>query len=225
MTDPTFHVVDDPAAAVAALLVETARLGGSIVLTGGSSPGRAYELAAALEPDWSRAQVWWGDERCVAPGDERSNFGLAKKTLLDRLAGRPTVYRMRGEIDPAEAAGEYAEQLAGVTFDLLLLGLGPDGHVASLFPHSPQLGERDRPVTHGPPGLEPFVERLTLTLPALLAARRIVVLTTGAEKAEAVDRGFRRPPSEDVPASLLRASDAPLDVYLDAPAATGAAAS
>jgi 6-phosphogluconolactonase len=215
MTDATFHVLDDPAAAVAELLAGEARRGGEIVLTGGSSPARAYELAASLEPDWSAAGAWWGDERCVPPDDDRSNFGLAKRTLFDRLEKAPELHRMRGEIDPEDAAAAYTRELAGVTFDLLLLGLGPDGHVASLFPGSPQLAEHERLVTHGPAGLDPFVERLTLTLPALLSARRIVVLTTGTEKAEAIERAFREPPSIDVPASLLRSSEAPLDVYLD----------
>jgi 6-phosphogluconolactonase len=224
MTESRLHVLDDPAAAVAQLLAVEARRGGAIVLTGGSGVGRAYELAATLEPDWSRAQAWWGDERCVPPDDERSNFGLAKRALLDRLATPPEVHRIRGELAPADAAAEYERELGGTTPDLLLLGLGPDGHVASLFPGSPQLAERSQLVTHGPAGLEPFVERVTLTLPALLSARRIVVLVAGAAKAEAVERAFRGPVDEDVPASLLRHGDAPIDVYLDPAAATGEAA-
>src|SRR5690349_13358854 len=102
MSEPRFHVSDDPAAAVADLLAAEARRGGTIVLTGGSAPERAYELAAALEPDWSHATVYWGDERCVPPDDERSNYGLARRTLLDRLTKLPTVYRMRGELPPSE---------------------------------------------------------------------------------------------------------------------------
>ncbi|HUY70630.1 MAG TPA: 6-phosphogluconolactonase [Gaiellaceae bacterium] len=223
MTEGRLHVFDDPAGAVAQLLAAEARRGGAIVLTGGSTPERAYELAARLEPDWSRAQVFWGDERCVPPDDGRSNFGLAKRALLDRLAALPDVHRIRGELAPAAAAAEYEAELGEATPDLLLLGLGPDGHVASLFPGSPQLAERARLVTHGPAGLEPFVERVTLTLPALLTARRIVVLVAGAGKAEAVERSFRGPVDEEVPASLLRRGEAPLDVYLDPAAATGAA--
>src|SRR5260221_14130082 len=131
MTEPRLHVLDDPAGAVGDLLAEAARRGESIVLTGGSSPGAAYERAAAVEPDWSSASVWWGDERCVPPDDERSNYLLAKRTLLDRLGEQPDVHRIRGELDPADASGEYEKHLEGVTLDLLLLGLGPDGHVAS----------------------------------------------------------------------------------------------
>jgi 6-phosphogluconolactonase len=221
MSEPSLHVVDDPAAEVGALLAAQARDGGAIVLTGGSTPGQAYERAAALEPDWSRVSLWWGDERCVPPDDERSNFALAKRTLLDRLAGEPAeVHRIRGELQPADAAGEYDRQLDDVDLDLLLLGLGPDGHVASLFPGSPQLAIRDARATSGPAGLEPFVDRVTLTLPTLLGARRIVFLVTGEGKAAAAARAFRGPVTDDVPASLLRAGTAPIDVYLDIPAAT-----
>jgi 6-phosphogluconolactonase len=219
MSEPRLYVEDDPSESVAALLAEAAARGETIVLTGGSSIARAYERAAALQPDWSEAAVWWGDERCVPPEDERSNFGLAKRTLLDSLAEQPEVHRIRGELQPADAAGEYDKDLEDVDFDLLLLGLGPDGHMASLFPGSQQLHERERRATSGEAGLEPFVDRVTMTLPALLAAKRTVFLVTGADKAEAVARAFAAAPSEDVPASLLRAGAGPLDVYLDAEAA------
>src|SRR5215212_2282887 len=131
MADVTLHVADEPAAAVAKLLAEQARRGGTIVLTGGRSPGDAYAQAAQLEPDWSGASVWWGDERSVPPDDERSNYALAKRTLLDRLEREPDVHRIRGELRPADAGAEYDRALEGVQLDLLLLGLGPDGHVAS----------------------------------------------------------------------------------------------
>jgi 6-phosphogluconolactonase len=211
------HVRTDPARSVGELLAGT---GGRVALTGGATVGLAYEHAARLRPDWSDRSLYWSDERCVPPDDERSNYGLAKRTLLDRLARAPEVHRIRGELEPAAAAAEYERSLAGVRFDLLLLGLGPDGHVASLFPGSPQLAVRDRLVTHGPAGLEPLVERVTLTIPALLATDRIVFLVTGAEKADAVRRAFLGPIADEVPASLLRAGAAPIDVYLD-PAAAG----
>jgi 6-phosphogluconolactonase len=221
MTSPNLYVLDTPAHAVGELLAEGARAGATIVLTGGSGVGEAYEHAAALESDWSEAALWWGDERCVPPDDERSNYGLAKRTLLDRIADQPEVHRIRGEIDPADASGEYDRKLEGVALDLLLLGLGPDGHVASLFPGSPQLAERERLVTSGPAGLEPFVDRVTMTLPALLSAERIIFLVRGAAKADAVERAFRGEISPDVPASLLRDGDAPIDVFLDAAASGG----
>ncbi|MBV8080734.1 MAG: 6-phosphogluconolactonase [Actinobacteria bacterium] len=215
MTRPRIHVVLDPAAVVGGLLAEAAARGETIVLTGGSTPGKAYERAAALEPNWSNVSLWWGDERCVPPDDDRSNYGLAKRTLLDRLAGEPDVHRIRGELQPADAAGEYEKAIEGATLDLLLLGLGPDGHVASLFPGSQQLFERDRLVTSGEAGLEPFVDRVTLTLPALLSAKRVVFLVAGGDKADAVARAFTGEITDDVPAGLLRTGDAPIDVYVD----------
>jgi 6-phosphogluconolactonase len=212
---PDLHIVDDPAAAVGELLAEQARRGGSIVLTGGSSPGNAYRRAAELEPDWSRVTVWWGDERCVPPDDERSNYRLAKETLLDRLDTPPrAVHRIRGEAPPAEAAAELDAALADVTLDFLLLGLGPDGHMASLFPGSPQLGVTDRRATDGPPGLEPWVHRVTFTVPTIQSASRIVFLVAGEAKADAVLRAFGGDISPEVPASLARLAPT-VEVFLD----------
>ena len=129
---------------VAERLAEQAHSGGSIVLTGGSTPRLAYEIAAGLAPDWSRVELWWGDERCVAPDDELSNYGMAKRALLDRLERRPdAIHRMQGELGRDAGAESYERELAGAgTFDLVLLGLGPDGHVASLFPASPRSTRR-----------------------------------------------------------------------------------
>ena len=105
MTEPRLSVVDNPGRGVGKLLAEAARQGVSIVLTGGSTPGQAYEHAAELEPDWSKASVWWSDERCVPPDDERSNYGLAKRTLLDRLEKQPDVHRIRGELNGPARCG------------------------------------------------------------------------------------------------------------------------
>jgi len=219
MPELRLHVLDDPTAAVAELLATQASSASAIVLTGGTSIGRAYELAAAAQPDWHRVSLWWGDERCVPPQDERSNYGLARRMLLDRLSALPVIHRIRGELEPTDAARAYDEALAGVQLELLLLGLGRDGHVASLFPGSVQLRERGRRVTSGPAGLEPFVERVTMTLPTLCSASRIVFLVTGAAKASAVARAFRGPISDDTPASLLRESDAAIEVFCDLDAA------
>ncbi|HEY2327179.1 MAG TPA: 6-phosphogluconolactonase [Gaiellaceae bacterium] len=217
---PDLHVLDDPADRVADLLVEAARAGQSIVLTGGSAPGRAYELAAAREPDWSTSTVWWGDERCVPPGDDRSNYKLAHETLLSRLEKQPReLHRIRGELAPDEAARELDGSLDGVQLDFLLLGLGPDGHCASLFPGSPQLDVTDRRAVAGPAGLEPFVERVTMTLPVLQAAKRIVFIVTGDQKADAVALAFGGEISRKIPASLTRLSESVVAVYLD-PAAS-----
>jgi len=217
---PEVHVSDDPARAVGALLAEQARRGGSIVLTGGTTPATAYHLAAESAPDWGGVDVWWGDERCVPPDDERSNYRLAKQNLLDRLEHPPREeHRIRGELQPADAAGELDVALDGVELDLLLLGLGPDGHIASLFPKSPQLDVEDKRATSGPAGLEPWVDRVTMTLPTLLAAKRIVVLVSGANKADAVAAAFAGPVTRDVPGSLLRQAGAPVEVYADRAAA------
>jgi 6-phosphogluconolactonase len=208
VTDVDLVVLDDAEAAaarVADLLAEAADRGDDIVLTGGSTPGRAYELAAERQPNWHSAGVWWGDERCVPPHDERSNFGLARDTLLERVEVRPrAIHRIRGELEPEAAAEEYERELEGVTLDLLLLGIGPDGHVASLFPNEPTLEEQRRLVIAAHPKLEPFVERVTLTLPALNAARRVVFLVSGEEKADAVARAFAASPSPATPSSLVR---------------------
>jgi 6-phosphogluconolactonase len=221
--DIEIFVEDDAesaAARVAGLLAEAARAGGEIALTGGSTPARSYELAAALEGDWSRAGVWWGDERCVPPDDERSNFGLARKTLLDRLGAPPRrVARIRGEDEPAAAAAEYERELDGTRFDLLLLGLGGDGHVASLFPNAPGLDERERLVIPAEPKLDPFVERVTLTPPALRAARLIVFLVTGEDKADAVAAALAGDPDPAVPGSLVRADAGETRAVVDRAAA------
>lgn len=210
---PEIHIVDDPAAAVGEILADQARRGGSIVLTGGTSPGRAYEHAAERAPDWSRITLWWGDERCVPPDDDRSNYLLARQTLLKRLAVEPrTVHRIEGELAPDEAARRLDAALEGAELDLLLLGMGPDGHVASLFPGSPQLAVTDRRAVSGPPGLEPFVERVTMTMPVLRAARRTVLLITGEQKADAIARALA---GDDLPVAHVLPDAV---VFLDGPA-------
>jgi 6-phosphogluconolactonase len=219
-SQPEISVVDSPARVVGELLAAQARAGGSIVLTGGSAVGEAYEHAAALEPDWSKVSLWWGDERCVPPDDERSNYRLAKETLLDRLAEQPAeVHRIRGELQPADAAGELDHALADVTLDFLLLGIGPDGHCASLFPGSPQLRVEDARATSGEAGLEPFVDRVTMTMPTLRSARRIVFIAGGEGKADAIARAFGGEISEDVPSSLVRLAPVPVEVIVDRAAA------
>jgi 6-phosphogluconolactonase len=218
---PEITVVDDPAILVGRLLAEQARREGSIVLTGGSAVGEAYAHAASLEPDWSRVELWWGDERCVPPEDERSNYRLAKETLLDNLSEQPReVHRIRGELQPADAAGELDRALDGATLDFLLLGIGPDGHCASLFPGSPQLRVDDARATSGAAGLEPYVDRVTMTMPTLRSARRIVFIASGDSKADAIARAFGGEISDDVPSSLVRLAPVPVEVVVDAAAAS-----
>ena len=221
MSDVEIVVADDPAALVADLLAQAAQDGGHVVLTGGSTPGRAYELAAERHPDWSRTQLWWGDERCVPPDDDRSNFGMAKRALLDRIAQQPTaVHRMRGELGPEAGADDYDRELGDLArFDFLLLGLGSDGHMASLYPDQPTLDETERRVIGAEAKLDPYVDRITLTLPMLRAARAIVFLVAGADKAEACVRAFAGEPSRSTPASLVRAVSGTTTAVLDPAAA------
>ena len=222
-------VHNDPAARCAELLCSAAESGAHIALTGGSTPGDAYRRAAAMGADWSRATLWWGDERCVPPDDERSNYRLAREALIDRLPedGRPDVHRIAGERGPHDGADDYERDLRATLgaerprLDLVLLGLGPDAHVASLFPGHATLRERDRLVVgEDEAGLGPFVPRVTMTLPMLSDGRRIVFLVTGDGKAEAVERAFGGDePREDAPGSLVRPRDGEMTVLLDEAAA------
>ena len=208
------HVVGDELAAAA-------RSGGSVVLTGGTTPGRAYQLAAEREPDWSAASLWWGDERCVPPEDELSNFRVARENLLDRIEAPPReVQRIRGELGAAEAAREYDELLRSARLDYLLLGLGADGHTASLFPEQPTLHERERRAIPAEPKLEPFVERVTLTVPVLCSVPEVVFIVTGEAKAEAVERAFARSPCPETPGSLIRSAQGRTRVVADESAAS-----
>jgi 6-phosphogluconolactonase len=224
MSSVDITVVADAAEAaqlVAERLAEQARAGGSIVLTGGSTPRRAYELAAALEPDWNRVELWWGDERCVPPDDQRSNYAMAKKALLDRLEGAPAaVHRMEGELGRSDGAAEYKLELTDAgTFDLVLLGLGPDGHIASLFPNFPTLDVTGRDVVGSDAGHEPFVDRISMTLPRLCNTRELLFLVAGADKADAVARALAGARSHATPGSLARAAEGTTRAILDRAAA------
>jgi 6-phosphogluconolactonase len=207
------------------LLAEAGERGGHVVITGGSSPKAAYARVAELGADWSQTEIWFSDERCVPPDHEQSNFKMAYDSLLSHIRPR-AVHRMQGELGPAEGATEYDKELVeafgpGIVpkFDLILLGLGPDAHLASLFPNNPELGIRDANVAGvEQPGMAPLVQRITLTLPVLNAGAQVVFLVSGAEKAEAAARAFKGPPTPDAPSSLLE----PKGEYLllcDGPAA------
>ena len=212
---------EEAARLVAERLAEQARAGGSIVLTGGSTPRRAYEIAAELEPDWSRVELWWGDERCVPPDDKLSNYGMAKAALLDRLQAQPAaVHRMQGELGRDDGVAEYKHELAGVgTFDLVLLGLGSDGHIASLFPNFPTLDVAGRDVVGCEGGHEPFVDRISMTLPRLCNTNELLFLVAGEDKADAVARALGEQPSRATPGSLARATEGTTRAVLDRAAA------
>jgi 6-phosphogluconolactonase len=208
LRDVELEVFEDAAGAseaAAARIGETVDAGGHVGLSGGSGPRQTYERVAILRPDWARVELWWVDERCVPPADGRSNYRLIRESLLDGLTRPPAaVHRVRGELPPEEAAAEYDAALDGVTLTLAFMGIGPDGHTASLFPNAPALQETERRAVAVEAGMEPMVPRVTMTRPVLGAAETMVYLVTGEQKAEAVKRAFAQPPSPDTPASLVR---------------------
>jgi 6-phosphogluconolactonase len=167
----------------------------AVVLAGGSTPKATYDALArgyADELDWSKVHVFFGDERTVPPHHEDSNYRMAHEALLSRVPVG-SVHRMRGELPPAESAAAYEEELRqffgpdGVpAFDLILLGLGEDGHTASLFPETSALDVTDRWVVANPV-LKLEATRLTLTIPVINAARAVVFLVAGEGKAEALE--------------------------------------
>jgi 6-phosphogluconolactonase len=222
VSDVELVIVEDEqevAAVVAERLARAAREGGHVVLTGGKTPEQAYREAAKREPDWSKVVAWFGDERCVPPDDPLSNYGMAKRALLDRLERGPrVVHRIKGELGKEQAAAEYERELGDTRLDLLLLGVGPDGHVASLFPNAPTLRMRRR-VLPAEAGFEPFVDRVTLSLATLRSAREILFLLAGEAKADAAGRAFGEKPSPETPASLVRARDGRTTAILDRAAA------
>jgi 6-phosphogluconolactonase len=218
MSDVEIRVADDAEEAArwaGRELAEAARRGGHIAVCGGSSPRPAYRLAGSLEPVWNRVDLWWGDERCVPPGDPSSNYRLVRETLLDGLSRPPRLHRIHGELEPDEAAARYDEELRGVRLDLAFQGLGPDGHTASLFPGSPALDDTERAAIVAEPGLEPLVPRVTLTIPTLTAAPLVLYLVTGEQKAEAAARAFTGEPSPGTPASLVRSREGRTVAILD----------
>lgn len=169
----------------------------TFALSGGTTPGKMYGLLSS-EPyrsqiDWSMVHFFWSDERCVAPDDPQSNYHLAQEILLSKLDLRPDqIHRMPADqSDRAQAAAAYAAEIRAVlggdmpAFDLIQLGMGPEAHTASLFPHQPSLREEKRlilavSVPKPPP------DRLTFTPPLLRAARHLLFLATGADKAAAL---------------------------------------
>ena len=176
---------EDVAAAAAHEMADALSGGGSLVLTGGTSPRRSYELLSDLPVPWGRVTILFGDERCVPPLDPESNYRMAKEALLDKV-NPATVHRMPGELGPDQGAEAYSPIVAGVApFDFVLLGVGEDGHVNSLFPGHPAL--RSTALTlgiHDSP--KPPPQRVTMTFEAIRGAHKIVIIATGAGKAEAV---------------------------------------
>lgn len=199
----------------------------AVVLAGGSTPRTTYEILArdyAGEIDWRRVHVFFGDERTVPPDHDDSNYRMAREALLDHVP-LGSVHRMRGELPPDEAAAAYEEDLRGFfeteefpRFDLILLGIGADGHTASLFPETSALEVHDRRVVANPV-LKLDTTRITLTVPVINAAKSVVFLVAGEDKAPALGEileGDADP--RQYPAKLVEPSGGP-DWMLDRAAA------
>lgn len=205
-----------------------------LALSGGSTPQALYGLLAGPEfsrrLDWSQAVVFFGDERCVAPDHADSNFRMANETLLTPLKiPQERIFRMRGEDVPEQAARQYEDSLrkefgalppAWPRFDLILLGLGDDGHTASLFPGTPALSEQQRLVVpnQAPQGT---TQRLTFTVPLINHAQTVVFLVSGAGKAPAVKAVLedRTADPQEFPAKLVQPEQGRLIWFLDRAAA------
>jgi 6-phosphogluconolactonase len=195
-----------------------------LALSGGGTPRATYErlaepdLASGL--DWSKVFVFFGDERVVPPSDPASNYRMARESLIDRVPLPPAnVYRIEGELDANAAAGHYATLLGTEPLDLVLLGMGDDGHVASLFPGSAELGRTDRTVLASHSPLPPH-ERVTIALPVINAARIVLLLVTGENKAGRVAQVFaeRASGAPRLPAARVAPRRGELHWFLDAAA-------
>ncbi len=217
---PNVRVLPTPeeaAAAAAALVAKLADEHGSaagrftIALSGGSTPRLLYQTLAcdpyAARMAWDRWRVFWSDERCLPPDHEESNYRMAREALLDRVCiPAQQIHRMRGEIEPEEAAEAYASVVLDTSpsFDLILLGIGEDGHTASLFPGTEALQERRKlVVANWAPRLQAY--RITFTLPLINMAKNVVFLATGESKAEVL-REVLEPAREEhtLPAAMVR---------------------
>lgn len=202
-------------------------------LSGGSSPRDLYARLAspdfAARIPWQSVHLFWGDERCVPPGHADSNYRMAAESLLNHVpipAGN--IHRIKGELPPSKAAAQYETELRAFfgdepVFDLVFLGLGDDGHTASLFPGSPALAESVRwavDVEHTTPPL-PLVSRVTLTFGVLNAARRVVFLVSGAGKASRLEEIWRG--AAGLPAARIQPVNGSLLWLVDQAAAAGLA--
>ncbi|HEX5473609.1 MAG TPA: 6-phosphogluconolactonase [Vicinamibacterales bacterium] len=220
------------AAEAAATVIEAAvRRAGrcAIALSGGHTPRTLHEQLATRFRDrvpWTHVHVYWGDERYVPPDDPRSNYRMAKETLLDRVpCPAANIHPMPTHLPPERAASAYEATLrsafdgAWPRFDLVFLGLGPEGHTASLFPRSPALEERVRwSVAVEVPAEPP--QRLTLTLPVLARAAHVFFLVAGLDKADVLRRVLNDPPDlAACPASALRHAEGDVVWWCDARAA------
>ena len=191
--------------AIAAAAIVADAIGSSrplrLVLAGGTTPLRAYALLAGMGLGWGRVTVLFGDERCLPPDHPDTNFNLANDALLQKA--RPaSVHRIAGELGPDEAAAAYEPFVAVAPLDLVLLGIGTDGHTASLFPDNAALGATGW-VTGVRNATKPPPERVSLTLRSLRSAKRVVILASGADKREAVRRAL----AGELPAGMIEQAE------------------
>ncbi|UUI67316.1 6-phosphogluconolactonase [Aeromicrobium duanguangcaii] len=215
MTIRIFDSGDDLALAVSRQLaarVQSIQLAGRtprLVLTGGSIATKIYgRLSAESGARWSAAHYWWGDERFVPEGHEDRNDRQAREGFLDRLAVPDDhIHAMPAhgcELSMADAADAYAEELPEEAFDVVLLGVGPDAHIASLFPGHPQVHERERLAVEVLDSPKPPPQRITLTYPALNHTRATWFVVSGADKAEAVAKAMSGVSIDEAPAAGAR---------------------
>jgi 6-phosphogluconolactonase len=202
------------------------------VLCGGMTPRTLYRILDRPPRwgriDWTRTEVWFGDERCVPPDDVQSNFWMANQALLERVPLRESeVHRIRGEAEPAVAAEEYEAEIRRAfpddlpRFDLVLLGMGTDGHTASLFPASPGLTDEEHLVVAARAPVAPE-DRVTLTMKVLNAAREVAFLITGAPKADTfgwIIRDRMKGAGAKLPAALVNPTEGRLHWFVDRDAA------
>lgn len=195
----------------------------AVALSGGSTPRALYELLGSTEYreriDWRHVHLFWGDERCVPPDHSESNFRMVRKSWISQIQiPAENIHRMEGEKEPREAAAAYEQELQQFfapapgqmpRFDLILLGVGADGHTASLFPGNAALDEQERFV------VADYVEKLkahrvTLTLPVINAAAQVTLLVSGASKAAVVRRILRGSETAELPAAKVRPANGSL---------------
>lgn len=201
---------------------------GHVALAGGSTPKRTYALAAERRSDWRGVTLWLGDERHLPLTYPDSNACMVREELLTRLSREnvPRFELVDTGCDVEGAAADYGRRLRAALgddggLDLALMGLGPDGHTASLFPGKPEVGEDHHWAAAVPEaGMEPHVPRVTLTLPVFNRAKLVVFLVAGEDKAEAMARAFGDPPDTTSPAALVRPAPGTLLVLADEAAAS-----
>jgi 6-phosphogluconolactonase len=241
MSEPKIIVLDDAQALHKRAAEEIAHLSGDAIcthaeftfcLSGGSTPAAVYELLGSrflLSVDWNEVHFFWGDERCVPPDNEKSNYAMTQRTMLSKLPVKPSqIHRIRGEDPPTEAARAYEEEIANhfgsagfPRFDLTLMGLGDNSHTASLFPHNPALHETHRIALAVEVDDPTQRHRVTLTAPVFNQAANVIFLVSGASKAQAVWNVLKGPRNpEEFPAQLITPKNGELIWLLDRAAAS-----